>query len=42
MNQFVESLKRLYDGKKISEAKVITLFNEGKITSGDKEYIFGK
>ena len=39
MSQFVESLKRLYDGEKIDEAKVISLFNEGKITSSDKEYI---
>lgn len=42
MSQFVESLKRLYDGKKINEAKVISLCEQGKITVGDKEYILGK
>lgn len=42
MNQFVESLKRLYDGNKINEAKVASLCNEGKITISDKQYILGR
>ena len=39
MNQFVESLKRLYEGKKIDEKKVIELCNNNKITEQEKSYI---
>lgn len=39
MNQFVESIKRLYEDKKVSKEKVIELFNNGKITLNEKNYI---
>ena len=39
MNQFVESMRRLYKDKKISEQKVIELFKNGKITEEEKMYI---
>ena len=39
MNQFVESMKRLYNGKKVSEKKIVELFESGKITKEEKEYI---
>ena len=40
MNQFIESLRRLYQNNKISEETVIRLFNDGKITEEEKLYIF--
>ena len=39
MNQFVESIKRLYQAGKVDEKKVIELFNSGKITQEEKSYI---
>lgn len=39
MNQFVESLKRLFECNKLDENKVIELFNNGKITEEEKLYI---
>lgn len=39
MNQFVESLKRLYQSDKIKIDKVIELFQNGKITEEEKWYI---
>lgn len=39
MNQFVESMKRLYDSGKVDENKIISLFNNGKITEEEKSYI---
>ena len=39
MNIFVESLKRLYKDKKINKEKVVELFNNGKITMDEKDYI---
>lgn len=39
MNQFVESLKRLYNDKKIDEQTIIRLFNEDKISKEEKLYI---
>jgi hypothetical protein len=39
MNQFVESMKRLYQNERINEQKVIELFKNGKITEKEKEYI---
>ena len=39
MNQFVESIKRLYENKKVTKEKVVELFNSGKITNAEKEYI---
>lgn len=42
MNQFIESLKRLYQSNKINEQKVIELFNNKKITESEKECILCK
>nr|DAR55748.1 MAG TPA: hypothetical protein [Caudoviricetes sp.] len=42
MNQFVESLKRLYDNHVIKEDKVISLFKHNKITKDEVVYILGK
>lgn len=39
MNQFVESMKRLYVNEKLTEEKVIELFKNGKITENEKLYI---
>ena len=39
MNQFVESMRRLYKDKKINKEKVIELFNNSKITMDEKNYI---
>jgi len=39
MNQFVESLKRLYQNEKITIEKVIELFEDKKITEEEKWYI---
>ena len=39
MNQFVESMKRLYDSCKIDEKKIVELFESGKITNEEKSYI---
>lgn len=42
MNQFVESLKRLYDNHVINDNKVISLNKNGKITKDEMAYILGK
>lgn len=42
MNQFVESLKRLFERNLISEQKVIELFKNNKITENEKAYILNK
>lgn len=42
MNQFVESLKRLYERKQINEQKVIELYKNKKITESEKIYILNK
>lgn len=39
MNQFVESMKRLYQNGMVDEKKIIILFNSGKITKEDMDYI---
>ena len=39
MNQFVESLKRLYKDGKVKEEKICKLFESGKITEEEKVYI---
>lgn len=39
MNQFVESLKRLYANKKVSEEKILNLCKNKKITEDEKNYI---
>ena len=39
MNQFVESLKRLYQSERLTTDKVIELSQNGKITEEQKWYI---
>ena len=39
MNQFIESLKRLYADGKLNEERIIKLFEDGKITVEEKLYI---
>lgn len=39
MNQFVESMKRLYADKKVNEEKILDLCKNGKITEEEKKYI---
>ena len=39
MNQFVESLRRLYSDNKLDINKVAELFENGKITEEEKWYI---
>ena len=39
MNQFVESMKRLYKNRKVEEKKIIELFESKKITETEKLYI---
>ena len=39
MNQFVESLKRLYQSERLTTDKVIELFQNGKKTEEQKWYI---
>ena len=42
MNQFVESMKRLYADKKVNEEKILDLCKNGKITEEEKKYILIK
>jgi hypothetical protein len=42
VNQFVESLKRLYANCKIDEKKVMELYKNNKITENEKGYILSK
>ena len=42
MNQFIESLKRLYERNQINEQKVIELYKNNKITESEKAYILSK
>lgn len=39
MNQFIESLKRLYQNGKVSEETIIRLFDDYKISLEEKTYI---
>ena len=39
MKQFVESLKRLYDSRKITENKILEMYKSKKISEKEKEYI---
>lgn len=39
MNQFIESLRRLYNDRKISEETINRLFNDGKISAQEKAYV---
>ena len=39
MREFVESLKRLYQNGLIEMVRIILLFDNGKITEEEKEYI---
>ena len=36
---FVESMRRLYRDGKVSEKKIVELFESGKITEQEKSYI---
>ena len=42
MNQFIESLKRLYIRNLINEQKIIELCENKKITKSEKDYILNK
>lgn len=42
MNQFVESMKRLYQNGLIEMVRIILLFDSGKITEEEKDYILNK
>lgn len=39
MNQFIESLRRLYTEEKVSEETINRLFDDGKISLEEKVYI---
>jgi hypothetical protein len=39
MNQFIESMKRLYLNGMIKEEKILELFLNGKISEEEKNYI---
>ena len=39
MNQFVESMKRLYADRKVNEEKILDLCKNKKITEEEKKYI---
>lgn len=39
MNQFVESLKRLYKDGKVTKEKIVELYESRKITEEEKLYI---
>lgn len=39
MNQFIESIKRLYKDGKVEEKKIVELYVSGKITEEEKKYI---
>ena len=39
MNQFVESMRRLYVSGKVNVEKIVELFESGKITKVEKLYI---
>lgn len=40
MSEFVDSLRRLYQGNMIGREKVIALFASKRITKEEMEYIF--
>ena len=42
MNEFVESLKRLYQNGLIDMVRIVMLFNDGKITEDEKKYILAR
>lgn len=42
MNEFVNSLKRLYDSEKISKEQIDMFLNNKKITVEEHLYILGK
>lgn len=39
MNQFVESLRRLYQSQMVNKKKIDELFKSNKITMDEKNYI---
>ena len=42
MNDFIESLKRLYKHGLIDMTRIIMLFSDGKITEEEKKYILAQ
>lgn len=42
MNEFIESLKRLYAVRKIDESILVKLYENQKITRDEMQYILGK
>ena len=42
MNQFVESMKRLYANGKVNEEKILELCKSRKITEEEKQYILNE
>ena len=42
MNQFIESLRRLYQDGKLQEERICKLFEDGKITVEEKLYILAQ
>lgn len=42
MNEFVNSLRRLYEANKLSEEKISNLVETKKITEKERLYILGK
>jgi hypothetical protein len=42
MNQFVESLRRLFEENRITEEKINELKDKGSITNDERKYILGK
>ena len=39
MNQFIESMKRLYQNGMVNKEKIVELFESGKINEKEKMYI---
>lgn len=39
MRQFVESIYRLYKNGMVNEERLLDLFDKGKITESEKDYI---
>ena len=42
MDQFIESLKRLYEKKVITEERIAEMCKKGTISNEDKKYILRK
>ena len=42
MNQFIESLRRLYQSGQIKEERIFILYKDGKITKEEELYILAQ